>query len=296
MKLPSGRCISYPFPRLEPGSHGEAIVSSRITAAASLSIAVIGAWQGVWIENAVQAVARDLFAAALQRLEAAGYPVSCTFTMRSLPRCRMVSAAKMNFLRSDRTARMGQRLADRREGPIRPAVLQNPEPIRERRRNTQMHMNPLTELEEIRQIQTTSILPQFTELPPIATDPRRGKMSRLLVQEDTSRSRDQYASGEREWGDDVAEYIYKDPRGPPYLKVKRTSNKQFPQYHLDDGKWVKGSPKGPKIPYRLPELLAAPLDVWVHLFEGEKDTDNGAALGAYCHHSQRRRRKAGRMI
>src|SRR5262249_12530574 len=71
-----------------------------------------------------------------------------------------------------------------------------------------------------------------------------------------------YASGEREWGDDVADYIYKNQFAQPYLKVKRTSMKQFPQYHLEGDRWVKGPPNGPKIPYRLPELMTAPLDAW----------------------------------
>ena len=93
------------------------------------------------------------------------------------------------------------------------------------------------------------------------------------------RDDDYYASGEREWGSNVDEYIYRGQTGTPYLKVVRTSKKQFPQFHWEDNKWVKGKPKGPKIPYRLPELLAAPPDAWVHLFEGEKDADNGAALG-----------------
>ena len=42
---------------------------------------------------------------------------------------------------------------------------------------------------------------------------------------------------------------------------------------------MKGKPKGPKIPYRLPELLEAPLDAWVLICAGEKDADTAAALG-----------------
>ena len=43
--------------------------------------------------------------------------------------------------------------------------------------------------------------------------------------------------------------------------------------------WVTGKPEGPKIPYRLPELLAAPLTTKVHITEGEKDADALARLG-----------------
>src|SRR5262249_43148811 len=90
---------------------------------------------------------------------------------------------------------------------------------------------------------------------------------------------EQYPSGEREWGSDVAEYIYRDKDGEPYLCVKRTSEKQFPQYHRENGRWKKGAPKGAKLPYRLPQLLAAAPEVPVLICEGEKDADNVAALG-----------------
>jgi hypothetical protein len=43
--------------------------------------------------------------------------------------------------------------------------------------------------------------------------------------------------------------------------------------------WVTGKPHGPKILYRLPELLAAPLTTRVHICEGEKDTNGLAKLG-----------------
>jgi hypothetical protein len=67
--------------------------------------------------------------------------------------------------------------------------------------------------------------------------------------------------------------------GEPYLRIVRTTAKQFPQYHRENGRWTRGKPKGPKIPYRLPELLAAPPEAEVWFCEGEKDADNLAALG-----------------
>jgi 5S rRNA maturation endonuclease (ribonuclease M5) len=77
----------------------------------------------------------------------------------------------------------------------------------------------------------------------------------------------------------VAEFIYRQADGTPYLKVCKTADKEFPQFHLEGTKWVKGKPKGPKIPYRLPELVAAPVDSVVYVPEGEKDTDNLGKLG-----------------
>ena len=42
---------------------------------------------------------------------------------------------------------------------------------------------------------------------------------------------------------------------------------------------MKGKPKGSKVPYRLPELLAAPLTTTVYFCEGEQDADALAAQG-----------------
>jgi hypothetical protein len=58
----------------------------------------------------------------------------------------------------------------------------------------------------------------------------------------------------------------------------RRSTKQFPQYHWENDHWVSGKPAGPRIPYRLPELLAAPAAEPVFICEGEKDSDNVAEL------------------
>jgi 5S rRNA maturation endonuclease (ribonuclease M5) len=79
-----------------------------------------------------------------------------------------------------------------------------------------------------------------------------------------------------------AEYIYRDANGEPYLLVRKYidagGKKQFPQFHWDGTQWLKGKPAGPKIPYNLPQMLAAPTAV-IYVCEGEKDAD---ALASAC--------------
>jgi 5S rRNA maturation endonuclease (ribonuclease M5) len=77
----------------------------------------------------------------------------------------------------------------------------------------------------------------------------------------------------------TASYIYRDRNGAPYLRVQRTATKQFFQQHWDGANWIKGKPQGPKVPYRLPELLAAAPTTPVYICEGEKDADNLVKLG-----------------
>jgi hypothetical protein len=81
----------------------------------------------------------------------------------------------------------------------------------------------------------------------------------------------------------LGEYIYYDQNGERFLKVRKcrdeTGKKQFPQFHWDGSGWAKGKPDGPKIPYRLPELIAAPITAVVYFCEGEKDADNLAKIG-----------------
>jgi putative DNA primase/helicase len=90
-----------------------------------------------------------------------------------------------------------------------------------------------------------------------------------------------YQSGEKLRGTIVAEYIYKDEHGQNHSRVQRTDEKQFPQswWNPAVSYWVYGQHKGEKIPYRLPELLAAPANEPVWDCEGEKDADTAAALG-----------------
>jgi hypothetical protein len=81
----------------------------------------------------------------------------------------------------------------------------------------------------------------------------------------------------------VAEWIYRNAASAPYLKVRRfldgESKKQYPQYHWDGSQWAKGAPSGPKIPYRLPQLLAAAPTAVIFFVEGEKCADALAEVG-----------------
>jgi AAA domain len=89
-----------------------------------------------------------------------------------------------------------------------------------------------------------------------------------------------YGSGEREGGVVTATFIYRTAGGSPFMRVKKTSDKQFPTSTWINGRWEKHRPpKGTLLPYRLPELLAAPLDQLIFVPEGEKDCERLAAMG-----------------
>jgi hypothetical protein len=107
-----------------------------------------------------------------------------------------------------------------------------------------------------------------------------------------------YPHGERDEGPTESVFIYRDAGGKPYLKVEKRKagskrGKQYPQFHWTGSAWALGKPKGPKIPYRLPELIAAPLDTAVHIAEGEKDAETLAALGLIATTNSEGARKGG---
>src|SRR5262249_53972683 len=71
-------------------------------------------------------------------------------------------------------------------------------------------------------------------------------------------------------------HIYHDATGNPCrlvaVKRKPDGDKDVVQFgRLADGSWDTSAPKGPIVPYRLPELLAAQGGSPVFIVEGEKD-------------------------
>ena len=78
-----------------------------------------------------------------------------------------------------------------------------------------------------------------------------------------------------------SEHVYRAADGSPYLRIRKfrgESGKSYPQAHWTGSTWANGKPPGPKIPYRLPELLKATQGP-VFVGEGEKDADALAAKG-----------------
>jgi hypothetical protein len=77
MRLPNGRKIAYPFPKLKTNKRGDTVVvfMDNQKGKWSENRHGHGAYGGTWTENLVQAVARDLFVEAMQRLNAAGYEI-----------------------------------------------------------------------------------------------------------------------------------------------------------------------------------------------------------------------------
>lgn len=90
---------------------------------------------------------------------------------------------------------------------------------------------------------------------------------------------------------DDGEFDYWDKDNNRYGLVRKFVNKDdptdknFKQFHWDGKAYVYGAPK-PKIPYWLPELIAASPETPVFICEGEKDADNVVGLGLIATCSQ----------
>jgi DNA polymerase len=76
-KLPSGRKLAYPFPKLITGRNGGRFLSFKDASNGRWQDVKNGAgtYGGMLCENVVSGIARDLLAGALLRLEAAGYKI-----------------------------------------------------------------------------------------------------------------------------------------------------------------------------------------------------------------------------
>jgi DNA polymerase len=346
MRLPSGRDLTYPFPRVIMNNFGNPAIVFMDNVQGQWAPCRYGqgAWPGLWIENAVQAIARDLLAAALMRLEAAGYPVVLHV------HDEIVVESPDGFGSIEEFKQLVTALPSWAEGlPVAAKIRYGPRFAKTEELKTSATPGDVT---RITPDDTTSgapwndhvddlyldaaaeptnetgagadsstglqwSTPVLTEAPPRSAEfetilaslsegdraivrpaaagngydqdadqqraankhDKQGQHSQQQEHFGRRHSPDGYPHGERDTGHQIAFFVYLRADGQPYLSVKKTSTKQFPQFHVENGRWVKGPPQGPKIPYRLPELVRAPLNAWILIAAGEKDAETAAALG-----------------
>ena len=98
LTLPSGRQITNPQARLVPGKYenGDPDVAFKDNARGKWADA--RGWFGTFIENVVQATARDLLAAAIERFEARGLPIVLTVHDEAIAEVPAGSITEANFL------------------------------------------------------------------------------------------------------------------------------------------------------------------------------------------------------
>lgn len=79
MRLPSGRCLSYPYPKIvhkmTPWGKKKETAAYKGVDTYTRQWTDCYAYGGLWAENATQAAARDVLAEGMLRLEGEGYPI-----------------------------------------------------------------------------------------------------------------------------------------------------------------------------------------------------------------------------
>jgi DNA polymerase len=313
LTLPSGRAISYPFAKIRgPNQYGKLELTFLDNAGGKFTECRFGqgAWFGMLVENVVQAIARDLLAGALMRLEAAGYPVVLHVhdeivaevpesfgDLDEFKRIIVEVPAWAEGLPVAAKARNGQRFAkigdDAERGFSQPSPRYDTASESEQRENAQNSPTILTNSTE-----PACAAPAAQDPAPEVHDDQgdggdggnggygndgddEDSLQALLAAAADTAAPGYGAGEQRDCGTFTTEYIYKLADGQPHLKVMRRENpKGFPQSWCVNGAWVTRKPAGwVNVPYHLPELVAGPADVPVWVCEGEKDCESLARLG-----------------
>lgn len=93
MRLPSGRKLAYPMPKIVPGKFdGNTAVSFYENLKGVMWGHNKGVWGGVWAENATQAVAADIMCHGAQNAEDAGYEI-----------CALIHDQALSYYRDEQT-------------------------------------------------------------------------------------------------------------------------------------------------------------------------------------------------
>jgi DNA polymerase len=273
LSLPSGRELVYREAKIQPGEYSDQILYKDNA---------IGKWQdtrgwhGTYVENVVQAVARDVLAAALLRLEAAGYTIVLHV------HDEIVAEVAEDFGSPEDFARIMVESPPWAEGS--PLVAK---PSRHKRYTKETNgPAPVTQAdndaindglrrEGIEPIETAS-----PALVAVIADVTAAIAKDAIAEHRAPNGGDpfkNYFSGEERTGHPLVRYVYSDEQGAPHHRKTRTDTKKFWQEKRENGRWIKGAP-AIKYLYGVCELLAAAPDAAIWIAEGEKDRDSLAAL------------------
>jgi hypothetical protein len=310
-ELPSGRRIRYPYARLYAGDRDDRTFTFRDASGGRWEwyhlLKHRGAFGGLIAENATQALCRDIFCEAMLRLEAAGYHIVAHLHdefvcevpegFGNLEEFRGIITTPPDWAPDfpiATKARIADRFIEIKEPKVSATVEPDPkcaqartlpadddeleiDSTAEARPITQQEIDVINAglmLEGIEPLHFASESPSAASIPPPEFD-GPPELEDPPARQGNGFDHDGYTSGEQPRGTPATHYVYKDARGRLYMRVTRTSAKSFPTQHWKDGHWAKGWP-ATVIPYRLPQLLAAPASEPVWICEGEKDADNVA--------------------
>jgi hypothetical protein len=340
LRLPNGRKLSYATPSL--------ITTDRGNIAASFKSYDQGRWDacrhghgaygGVWVENLVQAVARDLLAEAMQRLEAAGYTIVLHVhdeivaevphgfgseeefrrLMLELPAWATGLPLAAKVRTGERYSKTTAPIAAAPEIDVAPAITESGIVNAETAEiGTETEPNgaaePTTAPESI---QPAVGFSGAAEIPGEVEKRTSGHLWGSQSQHNPPPAEPQATRGDDHdtgttWGGNgyarhssdgnrhgdsgpkrgslTAQWVYANFDGSNYLRVDRhdlpNGARHFFQHRWTGAGWalgVKGTYAEAKIPYRLPQLIAALRanpDAELQICEGEKDADTTARLG-----------------
>jgi DNA polymerase bacteriophage-type len=286
--LPSGRELSYPFPRVDKNDRGDDVVVFKDNAKGRFVDCRNGhgAYGGLWIENVVQAIARDVFAEAMPELERAGYPIVLHVhdeIVSEVPEGFGTTDEFLKILTTPPAWAKGLPIAAKvRNGP-RFSKASKPADSAAADQGDIVTLNR-DEAPPWEAVQPAAgIEPESRNSTPPPPPPQHANGNGHNGKPWENYDFSDYQRGEDRSGSTATKYVYLDHNGAPYLRVNRKTKKDgkkgFPQESWTGSGWEWGTPEGAPIPYRLPELLAANPEEPIWICEGEKDADNVAALG-----------------
>ena len=276
--LPSGRRIAYPFARLYADEDDRSFTFRDASGGRWEWYHVLkrkGAFGGLIAENATQALCRDIFVEAMQRLERGGYNIIAHSHDEVICEVPDGFGDFDEFIRLITTApswapdfpiaakgRIAERWieirpakaavdADNDADDIDDAVDDTDDNAEDASKIDSPMKDPLEELLVEPALTAASgemPPPEFCEPAefPAEPSPSAGAGGNGHAGSNSFFA-DSYHSGEAPAGNPTGRYIYKDARGLLYMRVTRTSAKSFPTQHWHDGRWVNSWPddRGP---------------------------------------------------